>query len=275
MNLQFYLDPPELSLQAQMEITALAPLSMVPTQPGTYYRSFQAPTMHMLHAMLENALGWHFSPELRKEVIKQLSKAAKKAQGRHTPWKDHPWLKGKHTASESGYISLLQYHLETRLIAQPPVSSFEDLWSQHLRSDGISFIGGSRTYDYRLEPLIAASRTQEKDTTSQSAKKGKRPKLIEFGDRKGFSSYDSLEELLAVERGKINTRSIHPYFPRYYVSPKLREYVIPQGNYRYEVYTTPALARQLEAAIENPAGPLYLGTNDGWIHLNWMHHETV
>ena len=35
IDLSFYLDPPELTVEGILEITALAPLSMVSSQPGT------------------------------------------------------------------------------------------------------------------------------------------------------------------------------------------------------------------------------------------------
>lgn len=272
MNFQFYIEPPDLSLQGQIEIEALTPLSMVPTQPGVYYRTHQAPTKQMLMGMFENALGWHFSEEIRKDMIKSLAKAAKKAQGKNILWKDHPWLLGKSDANESGYISLLQYHLETRLVHQPPIKAFDDLWSQHLRDVGGNFVGGSRNYDYRLEPLIEKSRTQDEN---QPKVKGKHPKFIEFGDRKEHQAIDLLEELLKQQSGKIKAKSIHPYFPRYYVSPKVRGYIIPEGSYRYQVHTTTRLAAMLKTVIDNPAAPLYLGTNDGWINLKWKNHDEL
>lgn len=266
MDFQFFMEPPELFPQGELEIAALTPLSLVPSQPGIYYRSHQAPTEWMLMGMLENVMGWHFSLDMRKRMMKGLSKTAKKAQGRNSVWKDHPWLSGKAQSAESGYISLLQYHVEITGLYEPSGLSYDDLWSQHLRDDGGNFVGGSRNYDYRLEGLIERSKTKEDRSDEKT-------KWVEFGDRAEHQAFDSLEKLIKQEKGKIKAKSIHPYFPRYYVSPKVRGYVIPDGSYRYQVKSTPRLAGLLAESINQASVPVYLGSNDGWVTLNWKNHE--
>ena len=78
------------------------------------------------------------------------------------------------------------------------------------------------------------------------------------------------EEIEAAIRGDIETpkvrqKELKGYFPQYYTSPTPREYVIPQNAYRYRIQTTETLVQQVQDALEDPAGPLYLGTNDGWV----------
>jgi len=63
----------------------------------------------------------------------------------------------------------------------------------------------------------------------------------------------------------VRQNELKPFFPYYYSSPTQREYVIPDGPYRYRIRTTATLASQIEATLNNPAAPLYLGNNDGWV----------
>jgi len=94
-DLNFLLEDPDFSTKAKLTIDALAPLSMVTSMPGKYYRSQPEPTDEMLYGLLENALGWHISTKERNELLKQLKK--------------------KHNQelyeSGVGYASLLQFHL--------------------------------------------------------------------------------------------------------------------------------------------------------------------
>ena len=241
LDLSFFLEPPEQTTLAELTIEALAPLSMVSSQPGSYFRSELAPTDFMLYGMLENALGWHFSynpkDKIRQKIIKGLAKQAKKTNKKNTAYKDHPWLSGKADESRCGFQSLLQYHLSIELISQvDDFMTYDDLWSMALRDSGENFSGGSRHYDFKLENLM------------NSEKKGD----ISFGDRKGFVRY-TLKELLALKEGKVNTTSLKPNFPMYYSSPKKRGYIIPEQPYTYEVKCTPNLADLLARAINEPA----------------------
>ena len=149
IDLQFFLEPPDLTTKALLQIEALAPLSMVAAQPGSYYRSQPAPTEFMLHGMLENALGWHLHETVRKQTMDGLKKRIKKQSKRLKTWADSPWMVDKPVGSpDVGFVSLLQYHVHFTGLAEPvPVYSYDDLWSQHLRDTGRSFFGGSRHYD--------------------------------------------------------------------------------------------------------------------------------
>lgn len=255
IDLQFFLEPPELTVKGLLTIEALAPLSMVGGQPGKYYRSQPHPTNYMLYGLLENALGWHLHDGMRKQTMDGLRKQLKKRFKKDTSWVDSEWITGKPATSEVGYMSLLQYHVKfTDTTIQPAISSYDDLWSQQLRESGKPFLGGSKHYDASLSELM------------NRGKQG----LIEFGDRAEFQKYTD-EELKDIPDGaKIKYTAIRSKFPQYYVSPTVREYVIPSRPYLIGLDTTPTLSKLLNEAFENPAAPLYLGANDGWVEVNYQ-----
>lgn len=255
IDLQFFLEPPELTTRALLTIEALAPLSMVAAQPGKYYRSQPHPTNHMLYGLLENALGWHLHEGMRKQTMDGLRKQLKKKFKKDTNWIDSEWITAKPETSEVGYMSLMQYHVKfTGITVQPSISSYDDLWSQQLRDTGRSFFGGSKHYDASLSDLL------------NREKQG----LVEFGDRAEFQNYTD-EELKSIPDGaKIKYTAIRSKFPQYYVSPTVREYVIPSRPYLICLDTTPTLSKLLKEAFENPAAPLYLGANDGWVEVNYQ-----
>jgi hypothetical protein len=45
-----------------------------------------------------------------------------------------------------------------------------------------------------------------------------------------------------------------------------REYVVAEGAWTYAVHAGPRAMQALHDALADPAAPLYLGTNDGWVH---------
>ena len=265
-DLSFYLDPPDqLDARAELTITPLAPLSMVSSQPGTYFLTEVAPTEHMILGMLENALGWHFHSNMRNELRKELAKLAKKRLPRTSELKASDWAKGKLPSSGSGYESLLSYHvrLSPKQLPKPDVS-YDDLWSMHLHDKGGNFVGGSRAYDAAIEALMTATRSSDEVIK------------VEFGDRKGFERMP-LEQAIRTRGAKIHVDSIREAFPLYYVSPKKRGYVefgrdddsaAPQA-FCYEVATTARFSEVLAKAVKDPDAPLYLGSNDGWVDAQW------
>jgi CRISPR-associated protein Cas5 len=257
LDLSFFLEPPELETVALLEIEALAPLSMTATQPGTYYRGQPAPTEAMLYGLLENALGWHFPEKVRSDVLKKLRSEAKSELGRGHPLKEDPWITGNDDVeSGSGFVSLLQHHLEFETSALPETVHFDDLWARHVhRKD--DYEGGSRTNDYRVEALY----NRLKDDESEAS----------FVNSKGAADVSESEKLLGELPGDVSVRQeeLKPFFPFYYTSPTSREYVIPEGPYRYRARTTGTLATQIGDALDDPAAPLYLGNNDGWVEAEW------
>ena len=251
MDLSFFLEPPAHDTAAILTIEALAPLSMSTAQPGTYYRSQRAPTEAMLYGLLENALGIHLPAGERKKTLKRLRKAAKKKLGRGHELKETPWIKGRSDAeSGSGFVSLLQHHLTFGTSYLPEVTSFDDLWGRHTHGKGTSFPGGSRHHDARLISLV--NRSSKGD--------------IAFGDRAGYKIREPDKLAEPVPSGaKVHVNAIRPQFPQYYSSPTPREYVIPERPYRYRLQTNEALAQQIQSALQDPAGALYLGNSDGWV----------
>ena len=235
-DLSLLLDTPAFSTRAVLEIEALAPLSMVAKMPGKYYRSQPKPTDHMLWGMLENALGWHISDAERKQLFAKLKKQHK--------------LKDV-AGSGVGYQSLLQWHVRFGLVVVPPLMHYDDLWTQHLK--GKNFPGGSRNYDAQAIPIMNAER-------------GKRIKYSDAGSaKKGTALLQDFQD-----GDEIHIGVIRPYFPQYYSSPTPREYVEPAGKYQITVETSPALLEALQAATDDPAAPLYLGSNDGWVEASWQ-----
>lgn len=247
------LDPPDRTVRGVLHIEALAPLSMVSAQPGSYFQTSQAPSDAMLLGMIENALGWHLGPTDRKSIQKSLTKQRKKAH-RKTEWADAPWLSDEPTGSESGYVSLLGHHLVFDGMAEIPVTvGYDDLWARLAhRSD--DFFGGSRRYDARLEEAVSLIRAKDVKLVSKSAATHAEPEDFERGIQPDDSVFQG---------------AMKPQFPYYYVSPTPRGYVLPLGPYRFGASTTPALSDLISEALADPAAPLYLGSNDGWIHASW------
>ncbi|MFL6210907.1 MAG: type I-PGING CRISPR-associated protein Cas5p [Pyrinomonadaceae bacterium] len=237
LDLSLLLEPPDFSARAMLIVDALAPLSMVTSMPGKYYRSQPEPTDAMLYGLLENALGWHISDSERKVLIKKLERK----------------FGVKTMATGVGYANLLQLHVRFVVRSLPALLHFDDLWAQHLK--GGSFLDGSRNYDKRVIPLMNAYRDRDKTG-------------VTISDRANASK-DS-EKLNEFKNGEqIHVNVVRRYFPQYYASPTPREYVIPQGAYKYMIETSTELAQMLAAAFDNPAAPLYLGSNDGWVEAVW------
>jgi CRISPR-associated protein Cas5 len=237
LDLSFLLEPPDFSARAMLIVDALAPLSMVTSMPGKYYRSQPEPTDAMLYGLLENALGWHIADSERKLLIKKIEKK----------------FSMKVSATGVGYANLLQFHVRFAVRSLPALLHFDDLWAQHLK--GGSFLDGSRNYDKRVIPLMNAYRDRDKTG-------------VVISDR-ASASKDS-EKLNEFKNGEqIHVNVVRRYFPQYYASPTPREYVIPQGTYKYMIETSTKLAQMLADAFDTPAAPLYLGSNDGWVEAIW------
>jgi CRISPR-associated protein Cas5 len=234
LDLNFLLHPPAFSSRAILTIDALAPLSMVTSMPGKYYRSQPEPTPEMLYGLLENALGWHISEAERKILMKRLER-------RH---------RTQASTSGVGFMSLLQFHVRFSASCVPPLLHYDDLWAQHLK--GGSFLDGSRNYDKRVIPLMNAYKAKRVVISDRASASKEAEKLSTFG-----------------EGDQIHVNVVRQYFPQYYASPTPREYVIPQGAYKFVIETAPVLSEQLALAFDNPAAPLYLGSNDGWVEAKW------
>ena len=235
--LPLLLAPPDFTAQATLEIAALAPLSLVARMPGKYYQSQSRPTNAMLYGLLENALGWHLEEPERRQLFDKLKKHHKRKDVQ-TSW------------TGGNFASLLQWHVRFGLVVVPPLLHYDDLWTQHLK--GKTFPDGSRNYDAQAIPLMNAKRGK-RITYSDAGTANKNPaKLTDFADG-----------------DDVHLNVLRPYFPQYYSSPTLRGYVVPDGPYQVVVETSAAMAGALAAAVADPAAPLYLGSNEGWVEATW------
>ena len=253
MDLSFFLDPPERTTRGTLVVRALAPLSLVTGQPGSYYQGAPAPSETMLLGMIENALGWHLGPTDRKAALRGLQKQAEKAN-RKTEWTDSPWLSEAPAGSESGFVSLLGHHVAFDGLRElPPTMAYDDLWARQAhRAD--DFWGGSRRYDARLEGVVGLLRSEE----------------VKLAAKTAATHTDAESVLGGVAPGEtVFQTALKPQFPYYYVSPTPRGYVVPLGEYRFGASATPAVADLIAEALDSPAAPLYLGSNDGWVDARW------
>ena len=110
-----------------MTIEPLAPLSIVSTLPGSYYKSLDKPTKANLCGMFENVLGWHIGLKHRKEISNEMKKVYKKSY-KITSFEEE--------TSAVGYKSLLGHLFEIELSLVPViVARYDDYWTQHLKHD--------------------------------------------------------------------------------------------------------------------------------------------
>lgn len=235
LNLNFLLEPPDFSVRGKLTIEALAPLSMVASLPGKYYRSQPEPTEAMLYGMLENALGWHISAKERKDLSSNLKQKC-----------------GEPEKTGVGFISLLQFHLRFTTKFLPPLLHYDDYWSQHQK--GSRFTTGSRNHDSRLIALLNAEKIDANDIEIKEAASHRKDSSVAFDFQSGE---------------RIHIDALRYYFPQYYISPTPRGYVLPQGVYQFVAETSTQISELIVGALENLAAPLYLGSNDGWVEANW------
>jgi CRISPR-associated protein Cas5 len=235
LNLDFLLEPPDFSVRGKLTIDALAPLSMVSSMPGKYYRSQPEPTDAMLCGMLENALGWHVSTKERKDLSNELKQKF-----------------GEPEKSGVGFVSLLQFHLRFTTKCLPPLLHYDDYWSQHQK--GSRFTTGSRNHDSRLIALLNAEKIDSNDIEIKEAASHRKDSAAVFDFQNGE---------------RIHIDALRYYFPQYYISPTPRGYVLPQGVYQFVAETSTQISELIADALENLAAPLYLGSNDGWVEANW------
>lgn len=201
-----------------LKIQPLAPISMVASTPGSFYRSNDCPSQEMIYGMLENILGWHYSPEIRKSYIKDLKKKLKKQKTELIEAK-----------SLSGYTPVIQNYIQIKgLFVKPYTTPYIDMWTQHLKHNDKRHFDGVRNYDHRLTREINLAEDAEKEVVLKS----------NIG-----------------------------HFPNYYQSPKKREFVIVVGEYRYEVELKEDFVDVLREGIEDPISLPYLGTSEGWVHV--------
>lgn len=228
IDISFLFDKADLNKKASLFIEPLAPLSLVTTMPGAYYRCQREPSDFMIYGMLENLLGWHFTDVERNPIIKNLKSHYKKAYK----------LKLDFTKTPVGYKPLLQHHLKIeKLLHKPSCESYEDYWTQHLKDEDERHAKGIRNYDSTLEESVNSIYAQPKEQR----------------DAKWRLLFDKNKS------GK---------FPAYYQSPTKRELINVKGKYGYVILSTMNLLDVLIESINILESPLYLGASEGWVNLN-------
>jgi CRISPR-associated protein Cas5 len=148
LNLDFLLEPPDFSVRGKLTIEALAPLSMVSSMPGKYYRCQPEPTDEMLFGMIENAFGIH----LTGKTDKARDKFIKRISQRH-----HLEIQ----TSDVGFSSVLQFHIRVANRIVPDSIHYDDYWSRHAKHTDKRHIDGSRSYDYRVIPTLNRIKSKE------------------------------------------------------------------------------------------------------------------
>ena len=229
IDISLLFEKPTFDTSAIIWIEPLAPLSMVVSMPGSYYRTHGEPSPYMIYGMLENLLGWHFDDKIRRDILtKMKSEFSRK-------YKIKEFLI---ESSEVKFTPILQHHLKIEYPAlfQPHKEFFEDYWTQHLKDVDERHAKGNRNYDVAIEKKI---------TEVYSLPKEDRDKHWKVIFEQNVSK-----------------------FPLYYQSPTKREYVSVIGKYGYKINLNDLLLQELITRMnKSQESPVYIGTNEGWIDV--------
>jgi len=243
INISLLFEKPNLDKSAILWLEPLAPLSMVVSMPGSYYRSQGEPSPFMIYGMLENLLGWHFDNNIRRNILRKMKSEFSKR---------YKVKEFSVESSEVGYSPILQQHvkIESPALMQPQKEFYEDFWTQHLKDRDERHLGGARNYDLKIERMVNLSKTLEKKSKSENDKETKKQMT------------DRAKRIRAVIMKRYMT-----YMPNYYSSPKKREFVLIKGTYGYKLNLTEGFSSLLTEAVETLSYPLYIGTNEGWVNI--------
>ncbi len=148
LNLDFLLEPPDFSVRGKLTIEALAPLSIVSSMPGKYYRCQPEPTDEMLYGMIENAFGFHLTGKTDKERDRLIKKISQKH-------------KLEIQTSDVGFSSFLQFHIRVSTRCIPDLIHYDDYWSRHAKHTDKRHIDGSRNYDFKAIPTLNRIKRKE------------------------------------------------------------------------------------------------------------------
>ncbi len=232
---------PEKVVKAVLTVEPLAPLSMVSTMPGSFYKTLDVPSKYHLCGAFENALGWHFDENfknrelgkegkkenLRTQIRKRVLAHFKKQKTELPTWAE----------SEVGYEPLIAHLFEVGLVIKPALIRYKDLWKQmRKRNDAYSHPNGTMNLSFDLIPLKMGLVRNDNGTVTNDA-------IAEF-----FEAHTD-------------------GYPMYYTSAGSREFVVAiLGSYQIGMGMTEGLFEALETAFsENNIA--YLGTNEGWVNL--------
>lgn len=241
IDLSILFQKPEKTVKAILTIEPLAPLSMVSTMPGSFYKTLDIPSKYHLCGAFENALGWHFDENfknrelgkdgkkenLRSQIRKRVLTYLKKQKAELPTWEE----------SDVGYEPLIAHLFEVGLVIKPALIHYKDLWKQmRKRNDAYSHPNGTMNLSFDLIPLKMGLARNDNGTVTN----------------------DAIAGFFKAHTGG---------YPMYYTSAGSREFVVAiLGSYQIGLDMTEGLFAALEAAFsENNIA--YLGTNEGWVNL--------
>jgi len=227
LDLSLLQKPPELNKEVILDITPLAPLSMVSELPGSYYKTLKSPSKKMLCGLFENILEWHIDAKDRKEIVKEVKKIRKKQK-----------LEFPEVKSGSNFSPLLMEYFEVKLEMVPILLHFDDYWSKAFRrADAIVHPKGTFNLSHDLIPK-----------KRELPRNKKKPSQVE--DK-------SLEEFF-----KNNKKG----YPLYYSSPTGREYISIQGKYQFKIGMEALLYQMMKEKLAS-VNIAHLGNSEGWVDI--------
>ena len=121
VNLDIVFQKPEKTVKTMLTIEPLAPLSMVDTMPGSFYKTLAEPSKYHLSGAFENALGWHFGNTDLKEIRKHIETIYRKELNEDLP----DW-----SQSDVGFPPLLIHLFDVGMTCKPAMIFYKDLWKQ-------------------------------------------------------------------------------------------------------------------------------------------------
>lgn len=229
---------PELNKSVILEIQPLAPLSMVDELPGSFYKTMKSPSKKMLSGLFENILEWHIDAADRKQVVNEIKKLRKKQK-----------LEFPEYNSGSNYIPLLMEYFEIRLPLLPTITNhYDDLWTRAFRrTDSFRHTNNSR---YMEAGFVEKWRDIKKSvSTNEKRSNTEKNALLD----RLFKRYQN-------------------YFPMYYGTPTIREYIFLNGNYQIKLSIDRNLYELLKFKLSE-ANLTYLGSSEGWINVEFKEIE--
>ena len=252
MDLSFYPRPPRPHRARCPLIRALAPLSLVSAQPGSYYRA-TAPSDAMLLGLVENALGWHLGRPTEGGAEK-LAEAGEEGC----------------TAKQSGRAR--RGSLRTRSVRTPGSSRCSATTSPSTAS--------ARSADTRLRRLVGSAgppsrRLLGRQPPLRRPPRPRRdhasPKEIKLAS-KGSATHTELDRWSVASRRETPCSRQHSSLVSLLLrQPDAARLRRAEGRVPFRgKRDAHRVARGLiAAALEDPAAPLYLGSNDGWVEAQW------
>ena len=227
---------PHKIVKTKLVVEPLAPLSMVSEMPGSFYKTLNVPSKKMICGLIENVLGWHIDWRDRKVIQQDIKELRKRQKAVYS-----------NEAKGSTYIPLLMEYFD--IIDQPTIDFsevcfFNDLWKRcYRRADEVVHPKGTDNLDYRYIPQKWKLKRDEKNREKVDDK--------------------ALKEFF---KEKID------FFPMYYTTPTVREYIHLHGRYIIPMLMDEKLFTMLYDILDtNNIG--YLGNNEGWVNLKLSKNE--